>query len=129
NDMNYDLADRTQDIFDAKGDPWARIDEEYTNSDSNQRMRHGTFTVRVTDENSLLPINLANKTVLMYLLRVLGLDDDEEVERTAAAIIDYYDEDDLPVLEETEYDYEDRAYEELIKEQGDFQRNDRVYYV
>lgn len=114
NDLRLDMAAvGTNQAIDAKGDPWAREDDEYTDSNSDRRLLHGFYTVRVVDENRFLPVNTTNLVVYSMLLQVLGLDE-KEAEKVAAAIVDYIDPDDRPSLLETEADTEDKAYANLI---------------
>jgi type II secretory pathway component PulK len=126
NDLRLDIANRGEGpIIDAKGDPWAREDEDYTDV----QLDHGTFTVRVIDENRFLPVNFRSSSGIKYLLEMLGLDDDEELDNASSAVKDYVDPDDEPSMEEKPADSENRAYEKLIEEDLRMARNERATYV
>jgi len=125
NDLRYDRArSATEPAFDAKGDAWAKIDETYTDVP----MTSGKFTVRVTDEDSLLSLERPAPTAVSALLEVLGMEDEEERDQTTSAILDYIDQDDVPRFANATSAKENDAYAELIVDANRLRRDADVSY-
>jgi len=130
NDLRLDEAAQGVDkAVDAKGDPWAREDEEYTDADSDGKMLHGTYTLRVVDDNRFMPAGVNNPLALKMLMQVLGMRDEEDAEKVAGAVVDYADPDDRPTAAELEAGVtENKYYEELIADDKRLRRDEQAPY-
>ena len=92
NDLIMDRDVREEPV-DALSDIWARTDEEKTGKDNEGvPMGRGAFHVWIDDEASKLNPSMVNENVLKAALSELGLEK-PEMEKVAAAIIDYVDPD------------------------------------
>lgn len=127
NDKRLDqaVAEAGEQPFDAKGDPWAATGDDYTDVE----MIPGRFTVRVVDEESLFPVRRPSLFNLMGLMEMLGVKEQEERNKIAAAIMDYVDFDDIPRFDNAPAELnEDEAYADLIKEDLRLRRGETVPY-
>ena len=90
----------TEGGFDALNQAWATNEELYVNHE----LGDGIFNVKVTDEESKIPINTATLEQLRRLLNLLGVDPaDEDI--IVDSILDWIDADDLTKLNGAESDY------------------------
>lgn len=125
NDLRIDrFVAQEEAPIDAKGDPWAETGKEYTDVP----LGRAFFTVRVIDEESLLPFSSSRPEAMARLLGVLGMQRDDEASRVAAAIVDYIDFDSTPRFDNAPDSGEDRAYAALIVEDRRLRRDARVSY-
>jgi type II secretory pathway component PulK len=127
NDKRFDMAtaEAGERPFDAKGDPWASVEDDYVGV----ALTPGQFTVRVEDEESRLPLSeRIQLPQLMALMEVLGMKEEEDRERTAAAIIDYMDFDTAPRFNGATEETEDASYAELIIEDLRLRKDAAVAY-
>lgn len=86
--------------FEALNQEWATNETLYVDHE----LGDGTFTVKVTDEESKLPINRMTQDQLKLLMEAVGVDpSDEDV--IVDSILDWIDGDDLTHLNGAESDY------------------------
>mgnify|MGYP001058911761 CR=1 FL=1 len=96
--------------FDGPGDLW-RETQDYTDV---KAAKDAIYTVRISDEESKLPLNMANLNqleVFKDLLRVLG-ESDRDAEDIGCAVFDWIDPDDIPVGQQGESEL--TYYSEII---------------
>jgi hypothetical protein len=81
--------------YDALTDVWARQDADKVGRDNEGvPMGHGAYWVWVDDEANKFNLNMVNPLLLKAALYELGVEE-TEVQRVAAAILDYLDPDDV----------------------------------
>ncbi|HUI08036.1 MAG TPA: type II secretion system minor pseudopilin GspK [Verrucomicrobiae bacterium] len=95
-----DLQSPTEGGFDAPNQAWATNEELYVDHE----LGDGTYNVKVIDEESKLPINIATDVQLKRLLNLLGVDP-FDADIIVDSILDWIDTDDLTRLNGAESDY------------------------
>jgi len=115
NDMVYDQNEQREGNprFDALGEIWADVEQDKLDYE----LGPGHFNVEVIDAESRLNLNritAANKVLLDTIIEQIGYSEDD-ARIVAAAIIDYMDSDDVPLLENAE-GTEGEAYGRLMAE-------------
>lgn len=124
NDLISDYSDEEQPPFDAEGDYWAKPEE----GKLDEEFGDGTYTVDVIDQErflSLRSLNGTNKIMLEKIIEEIGYNEDDS-KIVAAAIIDFADADDSPLLDNAQ-GTEGLAYGILMAEDaGESTREDEV---
>lgn len=90
----------TNATYDATNQDWATNEDLYVNHE----LGDGTFNVKVTDEESKMPVNTASEVQLKRLLTLLNIDPSDG-DIIVDSILDWIDEDDLTRLNGAETDY------------------------
>lgn len=90
----------TNAAYDAINQDWATNEELYVNHE----LGDGTFNVKVTDEESKMPVNSASEVQLKRLMTLLNIDPSDG-DIIVDSILDWIDEDDLTRLNGAETDY------------------------
>jgi general secretion pathway protein K len=86
--------------YDALNQDWATNEDLYVNHE----LGEGTFNVKVTDEESKMPINSASEVQLQRLMTLLNVDPSDG-DIVVDSILDWIDADDLTRLNGAETDY------------------------
>jgi type II secretory pathway component PulK len=97
NDLIADFSDETIPAFDAEGDYWAKPEE----GKDDEEFGDGNYTVTIEDQErflSLRALSPTNRILLEKLIEEIGYNEDD-AKIAAAAIIDFADEDEAPVLD------------------------------